>query len=159
MALPYYFLFLMTLMLQCVSSQPSPGYYPSSKLRTLDFYNRFANRWGPQHQSISQDQRSATIWLDKSSGDILLNTILNLKRNYIYWSYILILSVFALLFVLGSGFKSTRPYRNGYFGASVKLQAGYTAGVNTAFYVSCWKLFAFYICLATNNNNNRSSWK
>lgn len=36
----------------------------------------------------------------------------------------------------GSGFKSNRPYRNGYFGASIKLQSGYTAGVNTAFYLS-----------------------
>ncbi|KAM0945105.1 putative xyloglucan:xyloglucosyl transferase [Dioscorea sansibarensis] len=36
----------------------------------------------------------------------------------------------------GSGFKSTRPFRNGYFGASIKLQPGYTAGVITAFYLS-----------------------
>ncbi|CAI0472283.1 unnamed protein product, partial [Linum tenue] len=36
----------------------------------------------------------------------------------------------------GSGFKSLKAYRSGYFGASIKLQSGYTAGVNTAFYVS-----------------------
>ncbi|CAN1135569.1 Probable xyloglucan endotransglucosylase/hydrolase protein 32 [Linum perenne] len=36
----------------------------------------------------------------------------------------------------GSGFKSSKSYRSGYFGASIKLQAGYTAGVNTAFYLS-----------------------
>ncbi|GMH09846.1 hypothetical protein Nepgr_011687 [Nepenthes gracilis] len=36
----------------------------------------------------------------------------------------------------GSGFKSVRPFRSGYFGASIKLQAGYTAGVITAFYLS-----------------------
>ncbi|GJM91372.1 hypothetical protein PR202_ga07735 [Eleusine coracana subsp. coracana] len=36
----------------------------------------------------------------------------------------------------GSGFKSARAYRNGYFGASIKVQPGYTAGVNTAFYLS-----------------------
>ncbi|CAI0471376.1 unnamed protein product [Linum tenue] len=35
----------------------------------------------------------------------------------------------------GSGFKSVKPYRSGYFGTSIKLQSGYTAGVNTAFYV------------------------
>jgi xyloglucan:xyloglucosyl transferase len=35
----------------------------------------------------------------------------------------------------GSGFKSKRSYRNGYFGVSIKVQPGYTAGVNTAFYV------------------------
>ncbi|KAI4383782.1 hypothetical protein MLD38_009582 [Melastoma candidum] len=36
----------------------------------------------------------------------------------------------------GSGFKSLRPYTSGYFGASVKLQPGYTAGVITCFYLS-----------------------
>ncbi|XP_040377167.1 xyloglucan endotransglucosylase/hydrolase protein 31-like [Oryza brachyantha] len=36
----------------------------------------------------------------------------------------------------GSGFKSRRAYRSGYFGAWVRLQPGYTAGVITAFYLS-----------------------
>ncbi|KZV58661.1 Xyloglucan endotransglucosylase/hydrolase protein 14 precursor [Dorcoceras hygrometricum] len=36
----------------------------------------------------------------------------------------------------GSGFKSLKPFRSGYFGASIKLQPGYTAGVITAFYLS-----------------------
>ncbi|XP_007205463.2 xyloglucan endotransglucosylase/hydrolase protein 31 [Prunus persica] len=36
----------------------------------------------------------------------------------------------------GSGFKSLHPYRSGYFGAAVKLQPGYTAGVITSFYLS-----------------------
>lgn len=36
----------------------------------------------------------------------------------------------------GSGFKSLTRYRSGYFGAAIKLQAGYTAGVITSFYLS-----------------------
>ncbi|XP_058083578.1 probable xyloglucan endotransglucosylase/hydrolase protein 32 [Magnolia sinica] len=84
------------------ANPPSPGYYPSSKFRSLGFYQGFRNLWGSQHQSVSQDQ-SVTIWLDRTSG---------------------------------SGFKSTRPFRSGYFGASIKLQPGYTAGVITAFYLS-----------------------
>ncbi|CAM8967591.1 unnamed protein product [Rhodiola kirilowii] len=36
----------------------------------------------------------------------------------------------------GSGFKSRQMYRNGYFGANIKLQTGYTAGVITSFYLS-----------------------
>ncbi|KAL8152218.1 hypothetical protein V2J09_009978 [Rumex salicifolius] len=36
----------------------------------------------------------------------------------------------------GSGFKSLKPYRSGYFSAAVKLQPGYTAGVITSFYLS-----------------------
>ncbi|KAK4478673.1 hypothetical protein RD792_014166 [Penstemon davidsonii] len=38
--------------------------------------------------------------------------------------------------ISGSGFKSVKPFRSGYFGASMKLQRGYTAGTNTAFYLS-----------------------
>jgi len=36
----------------------------------------------------------------------------------------------------GSGFKSLRSYSSGYFSAAIKLQAGYTAGVDTSFYLS-----------------------
>lgn len=36
----------------------------------------------------------------------------------------------------GSGFKSLRPYKSGYFATSVKLHPGYTAGVITSFYLS-----------------------
>ncbi|KAG6631946.1 hypothetical protein I3843_13G108200 [Carya illinoinensis] len=36
----------------------------------------------------------------------------------------------------GSGFKSLHAYRSGYFGADIKLQSGYTAGVITSFYLS-----------------------
>ncbi|KAJ0967114.1 hypothetical protein J5N97_024031 [Dioscorea zingiberensis] len=94
---------LLLLLSLSTNAQPSPGFYPSSKFRHLTFYQAFNNLWGPQHQSVSQDQSSITIWLDSNSG---------------------------------SGFKSTRPYRNGYFAASIKVQTGYTAGVNTAFYLS-----------------------
>ncbi|KAF7823343.1 putative xyloglucan endotransglucosylase/hydrolase protein 32 [Senna tora] len=36
----------------------------------------------------------------------------------------------------GSGFKSLHSYRSGYFGAAIKLQPGYTAGVITSLYLS-----------------------
>ncbi|KAH6774698.1 xyloglucan endotransglucosylase/hydrolase 32 [Perilla frutescens var. hirtella] len=36
----------------------------------------------------------------------------------------------------GSGFKSLNPYSSGYFGAAIKLQPGYTAGVITSLYLS-----------------------
>lgn len=35
----------------------------------------------------------------------------------------------------GSGFKSLHSYQSGFFGAAIKLQPGYTAGVITSFYV------------------------
>ncbi|CAL9080273.1 unnamed protein product [Musa acuminata var. zebrina] len=95
---------LLFVMLHWSNAQPSPGYYPSYRFRPLrGFDHGFNNLWGPEHQSVSGDQSSVTIWLDRNSG---------------------------------SGFKSIRPFRNGYFGASIKLQPGYTAGVITAFYLS-----------------------
>ncbi|CAL9760439.1 unnamed protein product [Musa acuminata subsp. burmannicoides] len=96
--------FLLLLMLRWSNAQPSPGYYPSYRFSPLrGFYRGFNNLWGPEHQTVSGDQSSVTIWLDRNSG---------------------------------SGFKSIRPFRNGYFGTSIKLQPGYTAGVITAFYLS-----------------------
>ncbi|KAI3791897.1 hypothetical protein L2E82_05762 [Cichorium intybus] len=80
---------------------PSPGFYPSSKFRSMTFNQGFRNLWGPSHQTVHNN--ALDIWLDRTSG---------------------------------SGFKSVKPFRSGYFGASIKLQPGYTAGVITAFYLS-----------------------
>ncbi|KAJ6699197.1 XYLOGLUCAN ENDOTRANSGLUCOSYLASE/HYDROLASE [Salix purpurea] len=79
---------------------PSPGYWPSSRFRSMSFYQGYRNLWGYSHQRV--EQNALTIWLDRTSG---------------------------------SGFKSVKPFRSGYFAASIKLQPGYTAGVITAFYV------------------------
>jgi hypothetical protein len=54
----------------CTNAQPSPGYYPSGTFRSIAFSEGYSNLWGPQHQSLSQDQSALTIWLDKSSGQL-----------------------------------------------------------------------------------------
>ncbi|RRT59497.1 hypothetical protein B296_00027756 [Ensete ventricosum] len=69
------------LMFGSVAAQPSPGYYPGSLFRPLRFYDGYSNLWGPQHQSVSQDQYSLTIWLDSSSGSSSL-TLLMLSHAY-----------------------------------------------------------------------------
>ncbi|GJS58056.1 xyloglucan endotransglucosylase/hydrolase protein 31-like protein [Tanacetum coccineum] len=94
---------LLCLLITSISSnaQPSPGFYPSSKVSTIPFNKAYRNLWGPQHQRF--DQNSLVLWLDRSSG---------------------------------SGFKSLRPYRSGYFSTAMKLHPGYTAGVITSFYLS-----------------------
>lgn len=48
--------------------QPSPGFYPSSKFRSLSFNRCFRTLWGPSHQSL--DNNALAIWLDSSSGQI-----------------------------------------------------------------------------------------
>ncbi|KAL6202962.1 hypothetical protein ACLB2K_026666 [Fragaria x ananassa] len=105
MAPPFLSFILLFLINAAASSSaqgpPSPGYYPSSKIRSMGFDQGYRNLWGPQHQN--EDQGGLSIWLDRSSG---------------------------------SGFKSVRPYGSGYFGAAIKVQSGYTAGVITSFYLS-----------------------
>ncbi|KZV17531.1 hypothetical protein F511_39075 [Dorcoceras hygrometricum] len=45
---------------------PSPGYYPTSKIGSIEFDQFYTNRWGPQHQALHKG--ALTIWLDKTSG-------------------------------------------------------------------------------------------
>ncbi|XP_061339913.1 xyloglucan endotransglucosylase/hydrolase protein 31 [Gastrolobium bilobum] len=99
---PFLSILVLSLMI-CSSAQgpPSPGYYLSSKISSVNFDQGFRNLWGAQHQKLDQD--SLTIWLDSNSG---------------------------------SGFKSLHSYQSGYFGAAIKLQPGYTAGVITSIYLS-----------------------
>ncbi|KAK9126598.1 hypothetical protein Scep_015444 [Stephania cephalantha] len=53
-------------MLCSTNAQPSLVYSPTSKFRTVGFYQGFRNLWGAQHQRF--DQNTLTIWLDSSSG-------------------------------------------------------------------------------------------
>lgn len=115
--------------LQCSSAQPSPGYYLSSRFKPLPgFYHGYNTLWGPRHQTVSADQSSVAIWLDRSSGLLLLLLPHGSSQSHV--------NPASAASITGSGFKSNRPFRSGYFAASIKLQPGDTAGVITAFYVS-----------------------
>lgn len=50
----------------CAQGPPSPGYYPSSRIGSMEFSQGFRNLWGPQHQRI--DQGTLALWLDRNSG-------------------------------------------------------------------------------------------
>lgn len=52
-----------------------------------------------------------------------------------WWALTINIASLVIFFLAGSGFKSLNPYSSGYFGAAIKLQTGYTAGVITSFYV------------------------
>lgn len=49
----------------------SPGYYPSTRFKSMSFYQGFRNLWGPNHQSV--DNNGINIWLDRTSGLIFFN--------------------------------------------------------------------------------------
>jgi xyloglucan:xyloglucosyl transferase len=51
----------------------SPGYYPSSTVSSMAFSEGYANLWGPQHQTLSQDHKAVTLLMDRTSG---IHTIL-----------------------------------------------------------------------------------
>ena len=59
---------VMLLLHGSADAQPSPGYYPSSMVRSMPFSQDYSILWGPQHQSLSQDQSALTLWMDRSSG-------------------------------------------------------------------------------------------
>ena len=152
---------ILSLMIASISAQgpPSPGYSPSSKINSITFDQGFRNRWGPQHQKVDQD--TLTIWLDNSSGLIISPQLLShlFFMQPLMLLYCLIDFVFSFivstissltcsLLNIGSGFKSLQTYRSGYFGAAIKLQSGYTAGVITSLYVSITLNYIIYISLA-----------
>jgi xyloglucan:xyloglucosyl transferase len=47
---------------------PSPGYFPSAMIKPMVFSEGYSNQWGPQHQTLSQDEMALTLLLDRSSG-------------------------------------------------------------------------------------------
>nr|GMD20352.1 xyloglucan endotransglucosylase/hydrolase protein 31-like [Ipomoea batatas] len=60
---------------------PSPGYYPSTKVGSLGFYQGFRNLWGPEHQSL--DQGTLSIWLDKAHGGSGFKSLKSYGSGYI----------------------------------------------------------------------------
>lgn len=79
------------------------------------------------------------LWLTYQALEGVISGILRI------WSLISMYydNIYVIIICTGSGFKSMRPFRSGYFGTSIKLQPGYTAGVITAFYVSLF-MYSFY---------------
>ncbi|XP_047325151.1 xyloglucan endotransglucosylase/hydrolase protein 31-like [Impatiens glandulifera] len=62
----FLFFFTTIVSIALTSAQPSPGYYPSSNVPTIDFDHEYQNLWGSQHQTLNQGE--LTIWLDRYSG-------------------------------------------------------------------------------------------
>lgn len=69
--------FLFILMVGSIQAQPSPGYYPSSRVGSIGFNQGFTNLWGPQHQRL--DQNTLTLWLDQSSGHMRIQLSFSCK--------------------------------------------------------------------------------
>ncbi|XP_047320686.1 probable xyloglucan endotransglucosylase/hydrolase protein 32 [Impatiens glandulifera] len=61
-----FFFSTISIYLTITAAKPSPGYYPSYKVPTIDFNKAFTNRWGAQHQTLNKSE--LTIWLDRYTG-------------------------------------------------------------------------------------------
>ncbi|RWW20590.1 hypothetical protein BHE74_00003237 [Ensete ventricosum] len=83
--------------------------------------------------SIKQSQQTSPRWPSGSTGAQVCCCSFSFLPHSSSQSHVNPTSVASMT---GSGFKSNRPFRSGYFAASIKLQPGDTAGVNTAFYLS-----------------------
>ncbi|KAJ8441287.1 hypothetical protein Cgig2_013394 [Carnegiea gigantea] len=69
LSVAYFVCFILLLLAQHFSvaqAQPSPGFYVSSQVAPISFYQGFRNLWGPQHMILQRD--TLTVWLDRSSG-------------------------------------------------------------------------------------------
>lgn len=65
-----FFIFFFPLQNEAAQGPPSPGYYPTTNIGSIQFDQLYNNRWCPQHQTL--DQATLTIWLDKTSGIMTL---------------------------------------------------------------------------------------
>ena len=84
LSVAYFVCFILLLLAQHFSiaeAQPSPGFYVSSQVAPISFYQGFRNLWGPQHMILQQD--TLTVWLDRSSGNVSLLFLL----FHILWFY------------------------------------------------------------------------
>lgn len=77
---------LLLLSFHSSNAQPNPGYYLSNQFKPSQFYRAFLNLWGPQHQTVTRDQSSTTIWLDRTSGHQLYMLLVYLFcRSFCSW--------------------------------------------------------------------------
>ncbi|THU72400.1 hypothetical protein C4D60_Mb04t11710 [Musa balbisiana] len=85
--------------------------------------------------SIKQSQQTSPRWPSGSTG---AQVCCSSSSSLTVHLSLMLTNPTSVASMTGSGFKSNRPFRSGYFAASIKLQPGDTAGVITAFYVSCF---------------------
>jgi len=116
----------------------------SRNLPIIPFDEGYAPLFGDSNLVIHRDGKSVHISLDERTGFFFLlfrmpplSIYVGLLRWWFLWLksspfwFFHFWGVFA-----GSGFVSHDLYLHGYFSASIKLPADYTAGVVVAFYVS-----------------------
>lgn len=102
---------------------------PRRNLPIIAFEDGYTPLFGDHNLAIHRDGKSVHLSLDERTGFHFF--------FFLYDAFIFIL--FYILFwvvITGSGFVSHDLYLHGYFSASIKLPADYTAGVVVAFYVS-----------------------
>lgn len=105
----------------------------SRNLPIISFDEGYSQLFGDDNLMLLQDGKSVHISLDERTGLLIFLTF-----DFLLFCYFLVRVVFKFVLVTctGSGFVSQDVYLHGFFSASIKLPADYTAGVVVAFYVS-----------------------
>ena len=131
------------------------AYGSEKRLPILSFDEGYTQLFGDDNLVIHRDGKAVHLSLNERTGLFLFPGFLVL---IFFWGYFLCCFSKGRLLLwwwckTGSGFVSQDLYLHGYFSASIKLPADYTAGVVVAFYVSficsrfCFEINLFFILL------------
>lgn len=110
----------------------------SGNLPIVSFDEGYSHLFGDGNLMVLRDGKSAHISLDERTGG-WFSPFICLLCDFWHKFWLIVVKIGFLmdgLCVAGSGFVSQDLYLHGYFSASIKLPADYTAGVVVAFYVS-----------------------
>ena len=112
----------------------------SKELPIISFDEGYSPLFGDANLAILKDGKTVHMSLDERTGHVCF-VVFSGYGFLILWRLVLcwILGFWQCFWVLGhtgSGFISQDLYLHGFFSASIKLPADYTAGVVVAFYVS-----------------------
>lgn len=113
----------------------------SKDLPIISFDEGYSPLFGDSNLAILKDGKTVHMSLDERTGVFLFLFFFSGYSVLILWKIVFVLdfgflTVVSVLGHTGSGFISQDLYLHGFFSASIKLPADYTAGVVVAFYVS-----------------------
>lgn len=122
-----------------------------SNLPVLSFHEAYNHLFGDANLLLLNHGKSVHLYLDERTGPLFLPFFLSLQIYFNPFVFLFFLFFFLFRFLFsGAGFLSQDLYLHGFFSASIKLPADYTAGVVVAFYVSWIVVFVGFLGNAFN---------
>lgn len=113
----------------------------TKNLPIINFDEGYSHLFGEDNLVVVRDGKSVHLSLDERTGCLLdflhsFGVLYGFDFFLFFWPFEALTDSLAFWWCIGSGFVSQDLYLHGFFSASIKLPADYTAGVVVAFYVS-----------------------